>query len=157
MYHRINSGGNFSMLKHLYFFILSLFIISFSFAREEIVVIDIQKVVEQSTAGKEAQQLLEKQARMAQQEIQAKAQSGNQQEAQALAAQKQQELMQKRQELIEKFMKTVQEALEKFSKQNGYTIVLDKQAILYNKPEFDKTQEFIKFFNIEYSKGNKLK
>ncbi len=145
------------MLKHLYLFVLSVFIFSLATAGEKLAVIDIQKVVEQSKAGKEAQQLLEKQARMAQQEIQAKAQAGNQQEAQALAAKKQQELMQKRQELIEKFMDTVQKALEKFAKQNGYQIVLDKQAVLYNKPEFDKTQDFINFFDKEYSKGAKLK
>ncbi len=134
-----------------------LFSFSMSLAAETIAVIDIQKVVQESAAGKEAQKILEKQARMAQQEVQAKAQQSGQQEAQALAVQKQQELMQKRQELIEKFMKKVQEALEKFSKQKGYKLVFDKQAILYSKDVYDKTEEFIKFFNKEYSKGEKLK
>jgi len=145
------------MIKHFYLLVLSVFIFSFANAVEKIAVIDIQKVVEQSKAGKEAQQLLEKQARMAQQEIQAKAQAGNQQEAQALAAKKQQELMQKRQQLIERFMNTVQNALRSYAKQRGYQLVLDKQAILYNKPEFDKTEDFINFFNKEYAKGKKLK
>ncbi len=138
-------------------FLLSVFITSFSIAAEKIAVIDIQKVVQESVAGKEAQQILEKQARIAQQEVQAKAQQKGQEEAQALAVQKQQELMQKRQELIEKFMKKVQNTLEKFSKENGYKLVFDKQSILYSKDIYDKTDEFIKFFNKEYSKGEKLK
>ncbi len=138
-------------------FLLSVFITSFSIAAEKIAVIDIQKVVQESVAGKEAQQILEKQARMAQQEVQTKAQQKGQEEAQALAVQKQQELMQKRQELIEKFMKKVQNTLEKFSKENGYKLVFDKQSILYSKDIYDKTDEFIKFFNKEYSKGEKLK
>ncbi len=145
------------MLRQIFSLLLFFSLVSYTFAAgEKIVVIDIQKVVEQSQAGKEAQQILEKQARMAQQEIQAQA-KGNQQAAQTLAAQKQQELMQKRQELIEKFMKIVQNAMEKFAKQNNYILVLDKQAVLYNKSTLDKTQEFINFFNKEYAKGEKLK
>ncbi|ACO04043.1 MULTISPECIES: OmpH family outer membrane protein [Persephonella] len=126
-----------------------------SLAEDGIVYIDIQKVVSQSAAGKEAQSVLEREAQKFQEEIQKKQQAGEtQSQLQAYAAEKQQELMKKRQELAEKFMRLLQENIQKFSKEKGYTLVVDKQSLLYANPKYDRTDEFLKYFDKNYKKGS---
>ncbi len=150
------------MKKVLLSVLLLMFTVSLSFA-QQIVFIDIKTIVEKSEAGKQAQAILEKEAKEAQKFIETKAKlikQGDmkaQQELQQLAQQKQQELVKRRQEIIQDFMGKVEEALNKFAKKNNFLLVLDKQAVLYGKPELDKTDEFLKFFNEEYKKGKKLK
>ncbi len=152
------------MFKTVSSLILSLFIFSFSFAvGEKLVYINVQKIINESAAGKDAQKVLEEAAKKAQAMLEAKAKSipktdqKAQQELQMLAAQKQQEILQKRQEIADKFMKLVQDALDRFAKQKGYLLVVDKQTVLYGKPNLDKTEEFLAYFNAQYKKGTKIK
>ncbi len=143
---------------------LSLFIFSFSLAAsEKLVYINVQKIINESLAGKDAQKVLEEAAKKAQAMLEAKAKTipktdqKAQQELQMLAAQKQQEILQKRQEIADKFMKIVQDSLNRFAKQRGYLLVVDKQTVLYGKPQLDKTEEFLAYFNAQYKKGPKIK
>ncbi|MCX7759768.1 MAG: OmpH family outer membrane protein [Hydrogenothermaceae bacterium] len=128
----------------------------------EIVFIDVQTVVNQSKAGKDAQGLLEEAGKKAQAEVEAKQKTvkndqKGQEEFQAFAIQKQQEVLKRRDELLQKFMKLVQDNLESYGKSKGYSIIIDKQAVLYGKPELDKTDEFLKYFDSNYEKGEKIK
>ncbi|SNZ11624.1 periplasmic chaperone for outer membrane proteins Skp [Persephonella hydrogeniphila] len=132
--------------------ILSLFILSVSFAAEKIVFIDIQKVVVSSKAGISAQAELESQAKKFKEEIEKKQKAGeSESQIRAFAEEKQKELMQKRQKIAEKFMKTLQKAISEFAKSKGYKLVLDKNSLLYGKPELDVTQDFLKYFDENYS------
>ncbi len=143
------------MFKKFFPIILFLVFFGFSSAEDGIVYIDIQKVVSQSSAGKDAQSVLEKEAQKFQEEIQKKQQAGeSQSQLQAYAAEKQQELMKKRQELAEKFMRLLQENIQKFSKEKGYSLVVDKQSLLYANPKYDRTDEFLKYFDQNYKKGS---
>lgn len=128
----------------------------------EIVFIDVQAIVNQSKAGKDAQAVLEEAGKKAQAEVEAKQKNlkndqKSQEEFQAFAINKQQEVLKKRDELLQKFMKLVQESLESYGKSKGYQIIIDKQAVLYGKPELDKTNEFLKYFDANYEKGEKIK
>lgn len=143
------------------FFLMSFLIFGLSKATE-IVFIDVQTIVNQSKAGKDAQAVLEDAGKKAQAEVEAKQKTlkndqKSQEEFQAFAINKQQEILKKRDELLQKFMKLVQENLESYSKSKGYSIVIDKQAVLYGKPELDKTDEFLKYFDASYEKGEKIK
>lgn len=106
--------------------------------------------------------MLEDAGKKAQAEVEAKQKTlkndqKSQEEFQAFAIGKQQEILKKRDELLQKFMKLVQENLESYSKSKGYSIVIDKQAVLYGKSELDKTDEFLKYFDANYEKGEKIK
>ncbi|WP_457638817.1 OmpH family outer membrane protein [Persephonella sp.] len=123
-----------------------------SAASEKIVYLDIQKVVTTSKAGISAQAELESYAKQLKEEIEKKQQSGESpSQVQAFAEEKQKELVKKRQEIAEKFMKTLQKAIREFAKEKGYKLVLDKNSLLYGKPELDVTQEFLKYFDEKYS------
>lgn len=143
------------------FFLMSFLIFGLSKAAE-IVFIDVQTIVNQSKAGKDAQAVLEDAGKKAQAEVEAKQKTlkndqKSQEEFQAFAIGKQQEILKKRDELLQKFMKLVQENLESYAKSKGYSIVIDKQAVLYGKPELDKTDEFLKYFDTNYEKAEKIK
>ncbi|WP_457621485.1 OmpH family outer membrane protein [Persephonella sp.] len=143
------------MFRKILFLLMFLSFYNLSVAGEGIVYIDIQKVVSQSAAGKEAQSVLEREAQKFQEELQKKQQAGEpQSQLQAYAAEKQQELMRKRQELAEKFMRLLQENIQKFSKDKGYSLVVDKQSLLYANPKYDRTEEFLKYFDSKYKKGS---
>ncbi|MEZ0323081.1 MAG: OmpH family outer membrane protein [Hydrogenothermaceae bacterium] len=145
------------------FFSVFLTVVMFGISKAaEIVFIDVQTIVNQSKAGKDAQALLEEAGKKAQAEVEAKQKSLKndqkaQEEFQAFAIQKQQEVLKRRDELLQKFMKLVQENLESYGKSKGYSIIIDKQAVLYGKPELDKTDEFLKYFDSNYEKGEKIK
>ncbi len=152
------------MFKKVSALILTLFVFSFSFgASEKLVYINVQKIINESQAGKDAQKILEEAAKKAQSMLEAKAKTISktdqkaQQELQMLAAQKQQEILQKRQEIADKFMKLVQDAMNKYAKEKGFLMVFDKQTVLYGKPYLDKTEEFLAYFNNMYKKGPKIK
>ncbi|MCX7739218.1 MAG: OmpH family outer membrane protein [Hydrogenothermaceae bacterium] len=142
-----------------------LFVVLFMFGYSkaaEVVFIDVQVVVNQSKAGKDAQGILEEVGKKAQSEVEAKQKvlkndQKSQEEFQAFAINKQQEVLKKRDELLQKFMKIVQENLESYGKAKGYSIIIDKQAVLFGKPELDKTDEFLKYFDSNYEKGEKIK
>ncbi|WP_028951089.1 OmpH family outer membrane protein [Sulfurihydrogenibium subterraneum] len=128
----------------------------------DLVFIDVQPVVNNSKAGKDAQALLEEAGKKAQAEVEAKQKTlkqdqKSQEEFQAFAIQKQQEVLKRRDELLGQFMKLVQENLESFAKEKNYSLIIDKQAVLYGKPELDKTQEFLNYFDSKYEKGPKIK
>lgn len=128
----------------------------------DIVFIDVQAVVNNSKAGKDAQALLEEAGKKAQAEVEAKQKTlkqdqKSQEEFQAFAIQKQQEVLKRRDELLGQFMKLVQDNLESFAKEKNYSLIVDKQAVLYRKPELDKTQEFLNYFDSKYEKGPKIK
>lgn len=128
----------------------------------DLVFIDVQAVVNNSKAGKDAQALLEEAGKKAQAEVEAKQKTlkqdqKSQEEFQAFAIQKQQEVLKRRDELLGQFMKLVQENLESFAKEKNYSLIIDKQAVLYGKPELDKTQEFLNYFDSKYEKGPKIK
>lgn len=141
------------MLKVFYSLLVGLFIFSVSLAAEKIVVIDVQEVVTNSKTGKAAQSEIEKVAKKLQMEIENKQKAGaSQANIQEFIQQKQQELLKKRQEVAQHFMKRLQEAIKEYALKNGYTLVLDKGSTIYTKPELDKTQDFIKFFDKKYGK-----
>lgn len=128
----------------------------------DIVFIDVQAVVNNSKAGKDAQALLEEAGKKAQAEVEAKQKTlkqdqKSQEEFQAFAIQKQQEVLKRRDELLGQFMKLVQDNLESFAKEKNYSLIVDKQAVLYGKPELDKTKEFLNYFDSKYEKGPKIK
>lgn len=128
----------------------------------DIVFIDVQTIVNTSKAGKDAQSLLEEAGKKAQAEVEAKQKTlkqdqKSQEEFQAFAIQKQQEVLKRRDELLSQFMKLVQESLESFAKEKNHNLIVDKQAVLYGKPELDKTQEFLNYFDAKYEKGPKIK
>ncbi|MGB9766377.1 MAG: OmpH family outer membrane protein [Sulfurihydrogenibium sp.] len=128
----------------------------------DIVFIDVQTIVNNSKAGKDAQRLLEEAGKKAQEEVEAKQKTlkqdqKSQEEFQAFAIQKQQEVLKRRDELLSQFMNMVQQSLEKFAKEKNYSLIIDKQAVLYGKPELDKTQEFLTYFDSQYEKGPKIK
>jgi len=77
----------------------------------------------------------------------------SQEEFQSFAIQKQQEVLKRRDELLGQFMSLVQKNLDAFAKAKNYSLILDKQAVLYGKPELDKTDEFLKFFDSNYEKS----
>jgi outer membrane protein len=128
----------------------------------DIVFIDVQTIVNNSKAGKDAQRLLEEAGKKAQEEVEAKQKTlkqdqKSQEEFQAFAIQKQQEVLKRRDELLSQFMNMVQQNLEKFAKEKNYSLIIDKQAVLYGKPGLDKTQEFLTYFDSQYEKGPKIK
>ena len=150
MYNLRKNGG--TMLRFI-FPVIALFFVSFiSYAGEKIVYVDIQKVVTSSKAGISAQAELESQAKKFKEEIEKKQKAGESQtQIQAFAEEKQKELLKKRQEIAEKFMKTLQKAIAEYSKSKGYKLVLDKNSLLYGKPELDVTDDFLKYFDEKYS------
>jgi len=150
MYNLRKNGG--IMLRFI-FPVIALLIVSFlSYAGEKIVYVDIQKVVTSSKAGISAQAELESQAKKFKEEIEKKQKAGESQaQIQAFAEEKQKQLMEKRQEIAEKFMKTLQKAITEYSESKGYKLVLDKNSLLYGKPELDVTDDFLKFFDEKYS------
>ncbi len=150
MYNLRKNGG--IMLRFIFPLIVLLFVSFISYAEEKIVYVDIQKVVTSSKAGISAQAELESQAKKFKEEIEKKQKAGESQtQIQAFAEEKQKELLKKRQEIAEKFMKTLQKAITEYSKSKGYKLVLDKNSLLYGKPELDVTDDFLKFFDEKYS------
>lgn len=149
------------MRKVLAFF-FSIFVL-FGYSKAvEVVYIDVQTIVNQSKAGRDAQSVLEEIGKKAQAEVDAKQKTlkndqKSQEEFQAFAIGKQQEVLKKRDELFQKFMKIFQESLESYGKSKGYSVIIDKQAVLYGKQELDKTEEFLKYFDASYEKGEKIK
>ncbi|MDQ7055817.1 MAG: OmpH family outer membrane protein [Persephonella sp.] len=140
------------MFRVFYSFTVLLFLFSLSFASEKVVFIDIQKVVTSSKAGVSAQAELEAQAKKFKEEIEKKQKAGESpSQVQAFAEQKQRELMEKRQKIAQKFMETLQKAITEYSQSKGYKLVLDKNSLLYGKPELDVTDDFLKFFDDRYS------
>ena len=133
--------------------------LTFTFAKAaDIVFIDTPTIVNNSKAGKDAQKLLEEVGKKAQAEVEAKQKTlkqdqKSQEEFQAFAIQKQQEVLKRRDELLGQFMNLVQKNLDDFAKAKNYSVILDKQAVLYGKPELDKTDEFLKFFDSNYEKS----
>lgn len=149
------------MKKYLLSFLLLFFIFTFAKA-SDIIFVDVQTIVNSSKAGKDAQKLLEEAGSKAKSEVEAKQKElkqdqKSQEEFQNFAIQKQQEVLKKRDELLSQFMKLVQTNLESFAKANKYSLIVDKQAVLYGKPELDKTDEFLKYFDANYEKGEKIK
>lgn len=142
------------MLRIIYSFLAAVLIFSMGVAAEaKIVFIDIQKVATSSKAGLAAQAELETKAKKFKEEIEKKQKSGESQaQLQAFAEEKQKELMKARQKIAQDFMKKLQKAIEEYAKQKGYKLILEKNSILYGKPELDKTEEFLKFFNSKYGK-----
>ncbi|MGC8941954.1 MAG: OmpH family outer membrane protein, partial [Sulfurihydrogenibium sp.] len=95
----------------------------------DIVFIDVQTIVNNSKAGKDAQRLLEEAGKKAQEEVEAKQKTlkqdqKSQEEFQAFAIQKQQEVLKRRDELLSQFMNMVQQSLEKFAKEKNYSLII---------------------------------
>jgi outer membrane protein len=147
------------MKKLLSLAVAGFLMLTFTLAKAvDIVFIDTQTIVNNSKAGKDAQRLLEEAGKKAQAEIEAKQKAlkqdqKSQEEFQAFAIQKQQEVLKRRDELLGQFMNLVQKNLDAFAKAKDYSLILDKQAVLYGKPELDKTDEFLKFFDSNYEKS----
>ncbi len=149
------------MKKFLLSFLVLFFVLTFAKAAD-IVFVDVQTIVNNSQAGKDAQKILSEVGEKAKAEVEAKQKSlkqdqKSQEEFQSFAIEKQQQVLKRRDELLSQFMKLVQTNLESFAKANKYSLIVDKQAVLYGKPELDKTNEFLKYFDENYSKGEKIK
>jgi outer membrane protein len=146
------------MKKALLSFLLSIFVVSLTFAAEKIVYIDTQKVFTESKAGIDLKTALQQKAEKARSEIQSKAATIQQndqiamQKLQQEAMEKQQEIQDLQQNAVEKFANFVKEAVEQWAKSKGYELVIDGQAVLYGKQNYDKTDEFLKFLNDKYAK-----
>ncbi len=146
------------MKKILSILLTTVFILNFSFAAEKIVYLDTQKVFTQSKAGIDLKNALQKKADELRSEIQAKAATINNkdqlamQQLQQEAIQKQQEIQRLQQKAVNKFANFVKKAVEEWAKSKGYELVIDGQAVLYSKPEYDKTREFLKYLNEKYAK-----
>jgi outer membrane protein len=147
------------MRKLLSLTVAGFLMLTFTLAKAaDIVFIDMSTIVNDSKAGKDAQKLLEEAGKKVQAEIEAKQKTlkqdqKSQEEFQAFAIQKQQEVLKRRDELLGQFMNLVQKNLDTFAKAKNYSLILDKQAVLYGKPELDKTDEFLKFFDSNYEKS----
>jgi outer membrane protein len=147
------------MKKLLSLTVAGFLMLTFTLAKAtDIVFIDAPTIVNNSKAGKDAQKLLEEAGKKAQAEIEAKQKTlkqdqKSQEEFQAFVIQKQQEVLKRKDELLDQFMNLVQKNLDAFAKAKNYSLILDKQAVLYGKPELDKTDEFLKFFDSNYEKS----
>ncbi|MBX0311148.1 MAG: OmpH family outer membrane protein [Sulfurihydrogenibium sp.] len=147
------------MKKLLSLTVAGFLMLTFTLAKAaDIVFVDVPTIVNNSKAGRDAQKLLEEVGKKAQAEIEAKQKTlkqdqKSQEEFQAFAIQKQQEVLKRRDELLGQFMNLVQKNLDAFAKAKNYSLILDKQAVLYGKPELDKTDEFLKFFDSNYEKS----
>jgi len=146
-------------MKKISFIVLFLLVsLGLSLASERIVFVDTQKLFTQSKAGIDLKNAIQEKAEKARSEIQSKAATVNQndqiamQKLQQEAMQKQQELQKLQQEAIGKFADFVKKAVEEFAKKNGYELVIDGQAVLYGKENYDKTDELIKFLDEKYAK-----
>lgn len=146
------------MKKFLLTLLFSAFLINFSFSAEKIVYLDTQKVFTQSKAGIDLKTALQQKAEKARAEIQAKASTIKQndqlamQQLQQEAMQKQQEIQKLQQKAVENFANFVKKAVEQWAKSKGYELVVDGQAVLYGKENYDKTTEFLKFLDEKYAK-----
>ncbi len=146
------------MKKLLFALLFSVFIINISFSAEKIVYLDTQKVFTQSKAGIDVKTLLQQKAEKARAEIQAKASTVKKndqlamQQLQQEAMQKQQEIQKLQQKAVENFANFVKKAVEEWAKSKGYELVIDGQAVLYGKENYDKTAEFLKFLDEKYAK-----
>ncbi|NPA12421.1 MAG: OmpH family outer membrane protein [Aquificae bacterium] len=139
------------MFKFLRLFLPLLFLVSLSYGKEAVVYIDMQKVAESSKAGLSIQSELKAMVENLKKEIEKKKKEGaTDTQIQAFIQEKQKELNQRRNQLIQKFMTNLQKALGEYAKQKGYKLILTKEIILYGKPQLDKTQDFIKFFDKKY-------
>ncbi|NPA53115.1 MAG: OmpH family outer membrane protein [Aquificae bacterium] len=140
------------MFKFILSVILVILSYSFSFAGK-IAFIDMQKVLNESVAGKEIQNTLNKKVEKLKKEIERKQAAGESQQAlQKFMMEKQRELNKLRQQLADKFMKVLESAIKDFSKRYGYDLILDKTPIIYGNKSLNKTAEFLNFFNNYYKR-----
>lgn len=143
------------MFKILTGFLASVFIFSFSFAGG-VAIINMQKVIKESKAGKEIQQTLNKKVEQLKKELEKKQASGKkQQELQKYLFEKQQELNQLRQKMASNFMDMLEKAVKEFAKKYNYDLVLDQSPIIYGNKSLNKTTEFIQFFDNYYKTHKK--
>ncbi|RUM47285.1 MAG: hypothetical protein DSY47_07030 [Hydrogenothermus sp.] len=129
-----------------------------SIASEKVVYIDIKKVFIQSKAGVDIKNYLQKKADEARNYIQTKASLVDKNNPQAMqelqqeAMKKQQEINELQQRIVNKFTNFIKNAVDEFAKKNGYELVVDKQAVLFGQDKYDKTKEFLTFFDEKYQK-----
>lgn len=146
------------MKKFLSLFVLTLFFSIFTYASEKVVYIDIKKVFMESKAGIDVKNYIQKKADEARNYIQTKASLIDRnnpkamQELQQEAMQKQKEINDLQQRIINKFTNFIKGAITEFAKKNGYELVVDKQAVLFGQDKYDKTKDFLKFFDEKYQK-----
>ncbi len=146
------------MTKFLLSLIFALSIVLPSLAKEKVVYIDIKEVFMESKAGIDVKNYIQKKADEARNYIQTKASLANQndpkamQELQQEAMQKQQEINELQQRIVTKFTDFIKNAVNEFAKKNGYELVVDKQAVLFGQDKYDKTKDFLKFFDEKYQK-----
>ena len=146
------------MKKLLFTLLLSVFFVNISFSAEKIVYLDTQKVFTQSKAGIDLKTALQQKAEKARAEIQAKAATVKQndqiamQQLQQEAMQKQQEIQKLQQKAVSNFANFVKKSVREWAKSKGYELVIDGQAVLYGKENYDKTAEFLKFLDEKYAK-----
>ncbi|MBI3754759.1 MAG: OmpH family outer membrane protein [Deltaproteobacteria bacterium] len=105
-------------------------------------VVNLQKALNECSAGKEAVTELEADVKKRQEQVDAK----------------QEELKKLNEEMEKKtvIIKDMIEIVKKLAKERGYTFVFETQGgIVYNPSEADITDEVIKLYNAEYKKGKK--
>jgi|GEM_PF-1031479 len=137
--------------------------------------VDWQSVLQQSKAGQEVQQQMQtfgKQLQAQEQKAQAKLKKEQQQfknnasiekpaqqkqdkkkfqqDVQAYRQaqqQRRQQFQRKRAQLLEPLQASLENVIQKFAKQNGYDLILDKSAAVYNADAMDVTSAVLKAFD----------
>jgi len=146
------------MKRFVFVFLFVLSVFTLSVANEKVVYIDIKKVFMDSKAGIDIKNYLQKKADEARNYIQTKASLIDKNNPQAMqelqqeAMQKQQEINELQQRVVSKFTDFIKNAVDEFAKKNGYELVVDKQAVLFGQDKYDKTKEFLTFFDEKYQK-----
>ncbi|MBI3399241.1 MAG: OmpH family outer membrane protein [Deltaproteobacteria bacterium] len=147
-------------------------------------VVNLQKALNECSAGKEAVTELEADVKKRQEQVDAKQEElkklneemekkksvwnddmreqkqkelqGKMQEFQRFFMQSNDDLKKKEQEKKTVIIKDMIEIVKKLAKERGYTFVFETQGgIVYNPSEADITDEVIKLYNAEYKKGKK--
>jgi len=65
----------------------------------------------------------------------------------------QESLMEKQKELLEPILQEVKDLIIQIGKEKNFSLILDKQAALFVKPEYDLTDSLIQQLNEQYKKG----
>ncbi len=143
------------MLRSLLSLFTVLILLTTSFAGN-VAILNMQKVIKESKAGKAIQSMLDKKVQELKKEVEKKQAAGEKAEdIQKFIFEKQQELNQLRQKKANEFMSILEKAVKEFAKKYNYDLVLDESPIIYGNRSLNKTEQFIKFFDKYYSTHKK--
>ncbi len=146
--------------------------------------VDVQRILARSSAGVAAREQLEKEKAALQKDINAKRTEAEKlreelekkgallsaearrekqdglerrvRDLRRLADDYQKELEKKEADILQKVLQDISGIIDRIGKQKGYHVILDRRAgIIYGSPEADLTDEIIKAYDLEATKGKK--